>query len=332
MASPEAKFGEGCCACGGHLARWISVKSLQPSKDSGPGPATLKKPEFSAPERTRSDLQGIEGAALPGEGTWLWKGLETTRVERRTLCCSYLHHTCCGYLRKLLRKSLAVTLGSPNLSSTQTGQNRMLLFSFHCLPRSEIPAEVSLEPFLHLVPSLLRRQQEVVPPSLGSQQKPVGSGSCGVSAPLSPACPGGGGGQYPISPELFPNSGPRGGAEGASSPEPNLGKSDQWETLAPGTSQNVTGRHHYSSLSGKAQDGVRLLGGGGHKSRQARGWRRKGGSEHGALPPLSPPSLPPPVPTATRPSSARLGSARLGSGWAGPARPSPPLEPSAAPR
>lgn len=161
---------------------------------------------------------------LPSEGRRLWKGLQTRRAERRTLCCSYLHRTCCGYPRKLLRKSLAVTLGSSNLPSTQTGQTRMLLSSFPCLLRSEIPAEVFLKPFLHRVLSLPRRQQEVILPSPGSHQPSSAASGVGVLWGQGADLPCmSRGDSPPTSPELAPNPRPR----GAVSPQPNQAKSER---------------------------------------------------------------------------------------------------------
>lgn len=89
----------------------MGVKSLQPSKGSGPGSEPLEKSKPSAPESTRRVPQGIEGAALPSEGRWPWKGPETRRVVRRTLRCPYPHRACRGYPTKLLQKPPAVTLG-----------------------------------------------------------------------------------------------------------------------------------------------------------------------------------------------------------------------------
>lgn len=77
----------------------------------------------------------------------MWKGLEKRGPERRArllLCPPHLL-----YLRKLPRKSLAVTLCSSSLLSAQIGQTpRPFFFSFSRLLTSENPAEVILETFL----------------------------------------------------------------------------------------------------------------------------------------------------------------------------------------
>lgn len=91
----------------------------------------------------------------------------------------------------------------------------MLLFSFPSLLRSEIPAETFLELFLHLVRSLIRRQQEVILPSLhhllfypleatSRALQPVRSGCRGVGVLFFPACPGGA--APPLAPSLPPST------------------------------------------------------------------------------------------------------------------------------
>lgn len=189
----------------------------------------------------------------------------------------------------------------------------MLFFFFFSSP----------EPFLHLVLSLLRRQREVIAPSLSPGApspalQPVGSGCCGVRVPASPADPGE---TAPPPPQ------PRTSGSCIARAQPGKKKTQpgRWETPVTETRQNVTSRHHHAGLSGKQRDGaavgwwVFFLGGVGC------GWAQIPPSpsfaERGAFPPLSPPSLPVPPPPP------RFGSVRLG-----PARPAPPLEPAAAAR
>lgn len=66
------------------------MKSLHLSKDSSPGSGPLEKPKSSALGRTRSDLQGIEGAALPGEGNLAVEGAGDMEGSEEDSCVALI--------------------------------------------------------------------------------------------------------------------------------------------------------------------------------------------------------------------------------------------------
>lgn len=252
--------------------------------------------------------------------------------EGRTLCCSYLHCTCCGYPRKSLRQSLAVTLGSSNLPSTQNRTKPTAFVFFPCLQRSEIPAEVwrffvfwvFFETFLHLVLSLLRRQQEVILPS--HHQPPplpwepplccrwgwgaVGSGFCSPQHVPMEDSP-------PASPELAPNPGPRGWCGGGGLRRRSLSreKSERWETRVTGMSHKRNQPPPFLRPPGRAtgRGGFVWEGGRGQHTQipPGPGFAEGGGGEGGSTVPSHPSPLhrrgsagPQPVPS--RPGRCHL--------------------------